>query len=63
MAASTDHIDTPVSLDRHLKDFHGDASICAPVSCNVSAEMTCSDCPNFLFNKRPATTYYSLEAV
>lgn len=62
MAASTDYTDTPISWDRHLKDFNGDASNCFPVSCNVSAEITCSDCPSFLFNVRPATTFYTLEA-
>lgn len=41
MAASTDYIDTPISWDKQLKDFHGDASNCAPVSCNVSAKITC----------------------
>jgi len=63
VAASTDYIDTPISWDRQLKDFHGDASNCAPVSCNVSAKITCSDCPSFLLNMRPATTFYTLEAV
>ena len=63
MAANTDHIDTRISWDRHLKDFHGDASNCAPVSCNVSADVTRSDCPSFLFNMGPSTLFYSVEAM
>lgn len=62
MVATTDYTDISISWDRHLKDFHGNASNCASISCNVSADITCSDCPSFLFNMRPAT-FYTLEAM